>query len=256
MLFKYKRIMSAIFFVASVTNFYLFSAKVYFLKYEQIGFLKRVIWVSCFTLILYNMLYAFQSSDHWFTRLLDSFVNSLMMALVLFLNLLLIDAQTLKIYSSVSQSGRIKGPDDKIRSFYMPKLGICAAIFVLLYFFMYTHSFRLVKYITQMYRRKDSIDTGSIVGTFDFTDLLCICVFMVYAAMAFKWMYEAYDLANRQYQKNRTKRNYNLHNLLFMDSDSEIKTDLTVTRFATALPFFVSILLLTLIFAPAQDEML
>ena len=102
MLFKYKRIMSAIFFVASLTNFYLFSAKVYFIEYEQIGFLKRVIWVSCFCLIFYNMLYAFQSSDHWFTRLLDSFVNSLMMALVLFLNLLLIDAQTLKIYSSVS----------------------------------------------------------------------------------------------------------------------------------------------------------
>lgn len=256
MLFKYKRIMSAIFFVASVTNFYLFSAKVYLIQYEQIGFLKRVIWVSCFCLILYNMLYCFQSSDHWFTRLLDSFVNSLMMALVLFLNLLLIDAQTLKIYSSVSQSGRLQGPEEKIKSFYLPKLGVCVAIFVLLYFFMYTHSFRLVKYITQMYKQKDSIDTGSIVGSFDFTDLLCLCLFSVYTVMAFRWMHEAYNLANAQYQKNRTKRNYNLHNLLFMDSDSEIKTDLTVTRFATVLPFFVSILLLSLIFAPAQDEML
>ena len=102
-----------------------------------------------------------------------------------------------------------------------------------------------------MYKQKDSIDTGSIVGSFDFTDLLCLCLFSVYAGMAFKWMYEAYNLANAQYQKNRTKRNYNLHNLLFMDSDSEIKTDLTVTRFATVLPFFISILLLSLIFAPA-----
>ena len=94
------------------------------------------------------------------------------------------------------------------------------------------------------------------MGSFDFTDLLCLCLFSVYTVMAFRWMYEAYNLANAQYQKNRTKRNYNLHNLLFADSDSEIKTDLTVTRFATVLPFFVSILLLSLIFAPAQDEML
>jgi ABC-type protease/lipase transport system fused ATPase/permease subunit len=91
-LIKYKKIMSSIFLFASLCNLYLFASSIYPLQYEQIGFLKRTLFVILLLLVLYNMIYCFASQYHWFTNFLDNSINSALMTGILFLNLVLIDS--------------------------------------------------------------------------------------------------------------------------------------------------------------------
>lgn len=60
-LFKYRKIMSFIFLVASAFNLALFSVKVFPLEPEKIGFLKKLHYFTLSILCLYNMLYSLTS---------------------------------------------------------------------------------------------------------------------------------------------------------------------------------------------------
>ncbi len=84
--------MSFIFCIASVFNLTLFSLKIYRLKYEEIGFLKKVIFVILNNLIIYNILYCSETRDNILSKIVDSFINSSMHSLFLFLNLVLMDS--------------------------------------------------------------------------------------------------------------------------------------------------------------------
>ena len=84
--------MSFMFFMVSGISVILFGSKIYRLKYEEIGFLKRLVYANLLTLLFYNLFYSFSSKDHWFNSFLDDFLNALMMSLLLFLNLVLIDS--------------------------------------------------------------------------------------------------------------------------------------------------------------------
>ena len=84
--------MSFIFCIASVLNLMLFSLKIYRLKYEEIGFLKKVMFVVLNNLIIYNILYCSEARDNVLSKIIDSFINSLMHSLFLFLNLVLMDS--------------------------------------------------------------------------------------------------------------------------------------------------------------------
>ena len=141
----------------------------------------------------------------------------------------------------------------------MPKGLICGLIFITLHFFMYTHSIRLHKYITEMNQIEDSIKTVGLFGTFDLTDCICVAIFSVYGFHCIKSAISAFLLFQKQYLKNRSIKNNNLYNLLFVDTDLENKlstSDLTVNRFAPLLQCFISLMLLGLLFMPPQDEML
>jgi hypothetical protein len=120
----------------------LFGSKIYRLKYEEIGFLKRLVYANLLALLFYNLFYSFSSKDFWLNSFLDDFLNALMMSLLLFLNLVLIDSQTDKI--------KARGSGDQIKLFIQPKAVICLGIYITLHFFMYTHSVRLHKYITEL----------------------------------------------------------------------------------------------------------
>ena len=91
-LFKYKRIMSFIFLLSSVITLFMFSVKIYHLKIKEIGFLKSLLFANLVCHTIYNFIYSCGTSEHWTIQFLDNFINSLMMGLVLFLNLVLIDA--------------------------------------------------------------------------------------------------------------------------------------------------------------------
>ena len=125
--------MSIIFFVASVINLYIFISKIYKLGYSEIGFLKRTIFVNLVALLIYNLMYSFESIDEWFLSFLDKFLNALMMSLVLFLNLVLIDAQTKKIQSNDSEESG--DPAKMLQRFLWPKAAITTIIFINLLFF-------------------------------------------------------------------------------------------------------------------------
>jgi hypothetical protein len=107
LLFDYKTIVSVIFFVFSVLNLFLYALKIYKLEYKQIGFLRRFIYVNLMCCVLYNFIYSFENQGSWLSNFLDSFINSLMYALIFFLNLVLIDAQTDKIHTNLGR------PDSK-----------------------------------------------------------------------------------------------------------------------------------------------
>ena len=181
--FEYKKIMSFIFFITSGLNVILFGSKIYALRYEEIGFLKRLIYANLLALLFYNLFYSFSSKDHWLTSFLDDFINALMMSLLLFLNLVLIDSQTEKVYSRGALS---------YQDFIKPKAIICFFIFVTLHFFMYTHSVRLHKYITEMEQQDNSINTKSLLGEMDITDILCFFIFAIYGLISLRYTMEAF----------------------------------------------------------------
>lgn len=57
----------------------------------------------------------------------------------------------------------------------------------------------------------------------------------------------------------RSRKSYNLYNLIFEDADSDhtfLTTESTMARFATPAICLISAILLTLIFMPPKDEML
>jgi hypothetical protein len=83
----------------------------------------------------------------------------------------------------------------EINRFYVPKAIICLIIYLTLNLFMYTHSLRLVKYITAKTQLTDSFSAGSI-GLIDSTDLICMLIFSVYGCMAISYTVQAYTLAN------------------------------------------------------------
>ena len=199
--------MSFIFFITSGINVILFGSKIYALKYEEIGFLKRLIYANLLTLLFYNLFYSFSSKDHWLTSFLDDFINASMMSLLLFLNLVLIDSQTEKIYT------RSFSYDDFIK----PKAVICFSIFVTLHFFMYTHSNRLHKYIIEMEQLDNSINTRSLLGEMDITDILCFIIFGIYGFISLRYTLEAFCQAQTKYKSTKSKQNYNLYNLIFVN---------------------------------------
>ena len=96
-LIKYKRVMSFIFLLCGILNLIIYSTKIYRLRYKEIGFLKKLIFANLFCLMLYNFLYSCEQSESLLSRFIDNSINSMMMTLVLFLNLVLIDSQTMKM---------------------------------------------------------------------------------------------------------------------------------------------------------------
>jgi hypothetical protein len=52
--------MSGIFFIFSIVNLFLYALKIYRLQYKEIGFLKRLIYMNLFCLVLYNLIYSFE----------------------------------------------------------------------------------------------------------------------------------------------------------------------------------------------------
>lgn len=183
LVFEYKKIMSFIFFLTSGLNVILFGSKIYALKYDEIGFLKRLIYANLLCLLFYNLFYSFSSKDHWLTSFLDDFINASMMSLLLFLNLVLIDSQTEKIYSRSHMT---------YKEFIKPKALITFSIFVTLHFFMYTHSVRLHKYITEMEQLDNSINTKSLFVGMDFTDIVCLIIFAIYGYISLRYTFEAF----------------------------------------------------------------
>ena len=160
---------------------------------------------------------------------------------------------------SPSQRTESQTPDEQVKRFFKPKLIICSLIFIVLLFFMNTHNHRLLKYITQMEQLDDSIITPNIVGSLDIIDIVCLLLGTVYILMSIRYTIQAFCLANSEYQQLRTRKSYNLYNLIFDDTDSDhafLRTDLTMARFATPAICLISVSLLALLFMPPRDEML
>jgi precorrin-6B methylase 2 len=88
-------------------------------------------------LVLYNLTYTFAGGSHWLTNFIDNTVNALMMTGVLFLNLVLIDSQ--KITLNELKQVRVE-TEKEVKKFLLPKIIICGAIFIVLFFFYFTHS--------------------------------------------------------------------------------------------------------------------
>ena len=103
--FKYKKIMSFLFLISSVFTLYLFAAKIYPMQRKHRGFVRDIIFANLLCLVLYNLTYSFESyrAKGAMARFMDSMINSLMMSLFLFLNLVLIDAQTDKVTTSMPE---------------------------------------------------------------------------------------------------------------------------------------------------------
>lgn len=260
LLFKYRKVLSFIFLLISVANLVLFSAKIYQLEGEQIGFIKSLHFLTLLLLVLYNLLYATvnQEVGAWFTNIFDNFLNASMMTAVLFENLVLIDAfngeNEVDVFTKIKcwiqglcqqaasdrdrvsvnsteseathdqsmQSARshlrptFQNADERIRAFFVPKMAICAMIFFTLSVFMYTHSLRLTKYITELEQTHHKIHAGSLFGTsFSFTDLLCLCLFVVYATFSLMGSLQAFCQAHERFSSLKDKRINNLHNLIF-----------------------------------------
>ena len=120
---------------------------------------------------------------------------------------------------------------------------------------MNTHNHRLIKYITQMEQLSDTILTPNIIGEVDMIDMICFVLGTVYMLTIFKYTIQAFCLANHEHHKMRTRKSYNLYNLIFEDTDyQDMKTD--TARFATRAIFLISAVLLSLLFMPPRDEML
>ena len=105
----------------------------------------------------------------------------------------------------------------------------------------------------------DSIDTRTLFGDFDLTDLVCCCLFFCYASLGAIYSYQAITESHMKYKRLVTKKHYNLFNLIFNDSDfehSQTKEDLVVMRFSSLVVLFVSIFILGFLFMPPRDEML
>jgi len=107
----------------------------------------------------------------------------------------------------------------------MPKAMICFAIFITLYFFMNTHSVRMLSYVTQMVKVADSVETTSLFAGFDITDIICLIMFSIYAFLSIRFSIEAFSNATKEYNANRTRKNYNLYNLIFAESEFTLKSD-------------------------------
>mmetsp|Transcript_33195 Transcript_33195/g.50867 ORF Transcript_33195/g.50867 Transcript_33195/m.50867 type:complete len:145 (+) Transcript_33195:1428-1862(+) len=139
------------------------------------------------------------------------------------------------------------------------KAVLSSAVFIVLYFFMHTHSKRLMKYIIEMTQLEDSIESTTLVGSIDLVDLVCFAVFAGYSLLSLYYSLFSYIQADRKYKQLLTNKHYNLYNLIFVDSTfehSQPKEDLAVTRFTSFLLTFVSGLLLAFLFMPPKDEML
>mmetsp|Transcript_15753 Transcript_15753/g.26579 ORF Transcript_15753/g.26579 Transcript_15753/m.26579 type:complete len:401 (+) Transcript_15753:971-2173(+) len=255
-LIKYKKIMSFIFFAASLVAFYQYCSQIYMLRYGEIGFLKRLLFVNLLTLVIYNMLYSFEGrGDQWISRFLDNFINALMMTQVLFLNLVLIESHT----NSLSRGNSLLNYEQQVRAFLLVKGGICLGVFVVLYFFMLTHSERLRSYITKLNPSSDSIQSQNLVGEYDTIDITSFLVFLVYTSYALIKSVAAFSQKNLKYALKKTKRSNNLYNLIIADADGDdfnLVQDLKVERFCSVFVFSISISLLALLFMPPQDEML
>lgn len=165
-LFSYRKIMSFIFLVASVITMILYSCKIYTLAHwSEVGALKGLVFINLVILVMYNFLYSIGTRDHWASNFLDDLINSVMMSSVLFLNLVLLDAQTYRIertsgskrdsiwhkWATKLFSGRCSpAVIEAMSDFILPKLLICLGISIALHFLMFTHNARLVQYITRL----------------------------------------------------------------------------------------------------------
>ena len=120
---------------------------------------------------------------------------------------------------------------------------------------MNTHNHRLIQYITQMEQLSDTISTPKLIGEYDIIDIICFILGMVYLLTLFKYTIQAFCLANHEHHKMRTRKSYNLYNLIFDDTDyQDMKTE--TARFATPAIFTISFVLVIMLFMPPRDEML
>ena len=129
-------------------------------------------------------------------------------------------------------------------------------IFVTLFSFMNTHSFRMKTFVTKMNQIEDTIESSHIFGDFDMVDMICVIIFALYCLVSLNYTYKAFKFATDTYNKNKSNKTYNLYNLIFAETDFEITTDFSVMRYMSILICFVSMLLLALLLTPPKDEML
>jgi len=71
----------------------------------------------------------------------------------------------------------------------------------------------------------DSVETTSLLAGFDITDIICLIIFSIYAFQSIRYSVEAFSSANKEYHDNRTRKNYNLYNLIFAESEFTLKSD-------------------------------
>ena len=106
-----------------------------------------------------------------------------------------------------------------------------------------------------MEQLSDTISTPNIIGEMDIIDVICFVLGTLYMLTAFKYTVQAFCLANHEHHKMRSRKSYNLYNLIFEDTDyQDMKTD--TARFAAPAIFLISAVLLSLLFMPPKDEML
>ena len=218
--------MSFIFLLCGIINLIIYSTKIYRLRYKEIGFLKKLIFANLFCLMLYNFLYSCDASESLLSKFIDNLINSMMMTLVLFLNLVLIDSQTMKMQVNlnpitISGDKSFRTPASQINGFFMPKAIVCLCVFVTLCFLMYTHSERMYKHASYMNELEDSVGVTTLFGDFDLTDLICIILFVIYSYMAVTSAHTAFTDTQRKLRKQQKKKNNNLYNLIFAETDYE-----------------------------------
>lgn len=144
-----------------------------------------------------------------------------------------------------------------VTDFFKSKALICFCIFVTLYFLMHTHNTRLLQQITTMNQLNNSVHSRNLVGHFDIVDAVCLVVFSIYGLISFRYVIEAFKFANEQYKKMKSKKSFNLYNLIYSESEFEhVEAGSAASRFVTVAIFMVSVTLLALLFMPPNDEML
>ena len=125
----------------SLLNLVMNALKIFYLNYknfDEFGFLKFIIFTNLVCLVIYNFIQSFELRDTAFHKFIDSLINSLMYALVLLLNLVLIDSQT-EIGDKDSNQLELSYMEE-VKKFIKSKVAICSSIFIILFFFMYTPS--------------------------------------------------------------------------------------------------------------------
>jgi hypothetical protein len=113
-----------------------------------------------------------------------------MYAMIFFLNLVLIDAQTEKIHSNVGRvdptSGQVAQSPGSVMGFIVPKAVICVGIFVTVLLFQNNHSLRLATYVTEMSQLDDQVVTKPLFGDVDLADIISFGVFALYTIISLR----------------------------------------------------------------------
>ena len=65
----------------------------------------------------------------------------------------------------------------------------------------------------------DQIETKSLLGSIDLADIVTFSIYGFYILISLVLSKEAFESANKEFKKNESKKNNNLYNLIFEESD-------------------------------------